>query len=84
MGAFGASFMYYSISIATAIVAIIIINRIMFTQKKRDPVYWDKRVFAEDNTKKTPLSAGDPSYQTYIANLEMKSGSKSGNCDCRN
>jgi len=83
MGTFGASFMYYSISIATAIVAIIIINRIVFTQKKRDSVSWDRRVFAEDNTKHTPLSAGDPSYQKYIASLEEKTGgSKSKNCEC--
>jgi hypothetical protein len=84
MGTFGPSFMYYSISVATAIVAIIIINRVVFTQQKRDPVYWDRRVFAEDNSKKTPLSAGDPSYQTYIARLEMKGGSKNGNCECTN
>jgi len=84
MGTFGAPFMYYSISIATAIVAIIIINRIMFTQKKRDHVYWNKRMFAEDNTKKTPLSAGDPSYQAYIASLEKRTGgSKAENCDCK-
>lgn len=81
MGTFGASFTYYSISVATGIVAIIIINRVMFTQKKRDHVYWDKRVFAEDNMKTTPLSAADPSYQAYISSLEGKKGSS--NCDCK-
>jgi len=83
MGTFGAPFMYYSISIATAIVAIIIINRLVFTQKKRDNMYWDRRVFADDNTKTTPLSAGDPSYQAYIATLEAKTGGSKGNCDCK-
>ena len=84
MGTFGANFMYYSISIATAIVAIIIVNRVVYTQTKRDPVYWHKRVFADDNMKKTPLSAGDPSYQAHIADLERRNGSKRDNCDCRN
>ena len=83
MGTFGAPFMYYSISIATAIVAIIIINRLVFTQKKRDNMYWDRRVFADDNTKTTPLTAGDPSYQVYIATLEAKTGGSKGNCDCK-
>lgn len=83
MGTFGTPFMYYSISIATAIVAIIIINRIVYTQTKRDNVYWDRRVFKEDNIKKTPLSAGDPSYQAYIANLEKKTGRSKENCDCK-
>ena len=82
MGTFGAGFMYYSISIVTLLVIIIIVNRIVFTQTKRDHVYWDKRVFAEDNKKTTPLSAGDPSYQAYINSLEKKTGSASGACNC--
>jgi hypothetical protein len=90
MGTFGTSFMYYSVGIVATLVVIIIINRIVFTQTKRDRTSWDRRTFSDDNTRQTPLKAGDASYKAYINKLEKKTAEASSHeghgdkCDCKN
>ena len=60
-GMIGGPFVWYSFGIVLLVVVMIIINRSMYTNKKRDMRLWNKRRFDDDNTKSSPLGPGDAS-----------------------
>jgi hypothetical protein len=80
-GMIGGAFIWYSMAIVIFIVVIIIINRSLYTQNRRDLRLWNKRRFDGDNTLESPLGRGDPSYQSYLASVRAKYGSTSS-CNC--
>ena len=65
-GILGRSFTWYSIGIVSILVLLITINRYMYTINKRDHRHWNRKNFAGDNSKPSPLGRGDASYLTYI------------------
>ena len=80
-GMIGGPFVWYSFGIVLLVVVMIIINRSMYTNKKRDMRLWNKRRFDDDNTKSSPLGPGDASYQSYLEGVRSKYGSSS--CSCK-
>jgi len=82
MGMVGTAFVWYSIAIVTLLVIMIIVNRSMYTEHRRDNRMWNRRTFDDDNKKLSPLGAGDVSYQKYMNDLKNTYGTKS-DCECR-
>ena len=82
-GMIGSAFIWYSVSIVIFIVVLIIINRSIYTQNRRDLRQWNKRRFDGDNKLDSPLGRGDPSYQSYLEGVRAKYGSSSS-CNCNN
>lgn len=80
-GMIGGPFIWYSVSIVIFIVVIIIINRSIYTENRRDTRLWNRRKFNGDNKMDSPLGRGDPSYQSYLQSLKDKYGSTSS-CSC--
>ena len=74
-------FVWYSMGIVLILNILIIVNRSMYTNTKRDSKYWNRRHFNGDNNLSTPLSLGDPSRQSYIDSVKNAySPSKSTTC----
>jgi len=76
-GMVGSGFVWYSIIIVLFIDIIIIVNRTMYTNLRRDPTYWNKRHFSEDNTLKSPVGPGE-----YVSAIKEQYGSRSSACNC--
>jgi len=81
-GLIGSAFIWYSLVVITILVVIIIVNRSMYTNNRRDTRLWNKRRFDDDNTKASPLGRGDASYQAYLDGVKSKYGSSSDSCNC--
>jgi hypothetical protein len=82
-GLIGSIFVWYSFIILCILVSVIVINRTMYTNYKRDSRQWNRVYFNDDNTKPSPLGAGDSSYHKYLNSLRSKYGnSDSGSCNC--
>ncbi len=76
IGAFPSSFVWYVIFILAIIVGIIIINRAVFTAKRRDRRFWNRRRFEEDQKKASPIGGGDTNHLDYIDAIRAKYGPK--------
>jgi uncharacterized membrane protein len=81
-GLIGAVFVWYSFIILCILVSIIVINRTMYTNYRRDQRHWNKMHFNDDNTKPSPLGRGDASYQEYLDSVRTKYGGSKTSCDC--
>jgi uncharacterized membrane protein len=77
MGMAGSGFVWYSIAIVIAIDVIIIINRSMYTNLRRDQTFWNKRHFDDDNTRESPIKDGG-----YVNTIRQQYGSKTNTCNC--
>jgi hypothetical protein len=77
------SFVWYSIGVLAVINVMIIINRSMYTNNKRDKQSWSKKHFDGDNTQGSPLSRGDASYQAYIDSVRSEYGASADSPSCR-
>jgi hypothetical protein len=75
------AFVWYSMGIVLILNILIIVNRSMYTNTKRDSKYWNRRHFNGDNKLSSPLSLGDPSRQSYIDSVKSTySPTKSTTC----
>lgn len=74
MGHIGGDFVWYSMTVLIIINAMIIINRAVYTNTKRDSKLWNKKRFSGDNGTKSPITMGDKSYQAYIDSVRSKYG----------
>ena len=72
MGQVGGDFVHYSIGVLTIINVVIIINRSVYTEKKRDTRAWNKKRFSGDNTMDSPIMRGDKNYLSYIDSVRAK------------
>ena len=61
---------------------MIIVNRSMYTDNRRDSRMWNRRHFDDDNTKRSPLGAGDVSYQKYMNDVKNTYGPSKSDCEC--
>ena len=77
------NFVWYSSSVLAIINIMIIINRSMYTNNKRDKQSWSKKHFSGDNTQNSPLSRGDASYQAYIDSVRSAYGESADSPRCR-
>ena len=77
------SFVWYSIGVLAVINVMIIINRSMYTNNKRDKQSWSKKHFDGDNAHSSPLSRGDASYQAYIDSVRSEYGASTDSPSCR-
>lgn len=68
-GIVGSGFVWYSMAIVLIIVVIIIVNRSMYTNTKRDAKFWNRRHFNGDNNMTSPMGLGDTSYLAYIDSI---------------
>jgi amino acid permease len=73
-GQLSGEFVWYSIGVLTLINVVIIINRSVYTNTKRDTRNWNKKKFGGDNTTDSPITRGDKNYQAYIDNVRSKYG----------
>jgi hypothetical protein len=74
-GVVPASFVWYSMGVLLFIVVVIIINRSVYTNTRRDTRYWNRKRFPGDNTMKSPLGLGDTSYLSYMDTVRGAYGS---------
>lgn len=81
-GVIGAAFIWYSFTILCILVALIVINRSMYTNYRRDKRQWNKMHFNDDNTKPSPLGRDDESYNTYLDEVQSTYGSTTTTTDC--
>lgn len=81
-GFLGESFVWYSIGVLAIINMMIIINRSIYTNNKRDKQSWSKKHFDGDNSQNSPLSRGDASYQAYIDAVRSKYGASADSPSC--
>lgn len=72
IGQVGRDFVHYSIGVLTIINVVIIINRSVYTEKKRDTRAWNKKRFSGDNTMDSPITRGDKNYLSYIDSVRAK------------
>jgi len=68
-GVVGAGFVWYSMAVLLILLIIIIVNRSVYTNTRRDTKYWNRKRFDGDNTVNSPLGRGDASYLTYIDSI---------------
>lgn len=69
IGSVGPAFAYYVAVIVIILISILILNRVFFTSARRDPVYWHKLRFNEDNTK-VPSTINNVSMQGLLDSLK--------------
>lgn len=73
---------WYSIGVITIIDVVIIINRSVYTNTKRDTKSWNKKKFNGDNSTNSPLSRGDKDYQAYIDSVRTNYGPTASTSKC--
>jgi len=83
-GLVGGPFVWYSMGILLVLNVIIIVNRSVYTNTKRDSKYWNRKHFNGDNTLGSPVSTGDPAYQEYLTTVKntYKPNKSSTCCSC--
>jgi hypothetical protein len=84
MGQVGGDFVTYSIGVVTIINVVIVINRSVYTNVKRDTRAWNKKHFRGDNTTNSPILRGDKNYQSYIDSVRTKYSPPATKCVCPN
>ena len=60
-GVVGAGFVWYSMAVLLILLIIIIVNRSVYTNTRRDTKYWNRKRFDGDNNMNSPLGRGDAS-----------------------
>jgi hypothetical protein len=85
MGQLSGEFVRYTIGVLTIINVVIVINRSVYTNMKRDTRTWNKKMFSGDNTTDSPIRRGDKNYQAYIDSVRAKYSTPAGTkCVCPN
>jgi hypothetical protein len=74
LGHLSGEFVWYSIGVLTIINVVIIINRAVYTNTRRDTRAWNKKKFGGDNTTDSPITRGDKNYLAYIDTVRAKYG----------
>jgi hypothetical protein len=74
-GVMGAAVVWYIMGILLLMIVLIIVNRAIYTNNTRDRRYWNKKHFADDYKKESPLTRGDTSYLSYIDSIRKAAGS---------
>lgn len=88
-GVVGAGFVWYSMAVLLILLIIIIVNRSVYTNTRRDTKYWNRKRFDGDNNMNSPLGRGDASYLAYIDSIRKEYPSPTkpssdcpANCKC--
>ena len=81
-GLLGGGFVWYSLFIILLLDVIIIVNRSVYTNTRRDTQMWNRKRFGDDNNKASPLERGDTSYQAYIDSVRKSYGAPESKCNC--
>jgi len=76
------NFVWYSMAVILVIDVVIIINRSVYTNTRRDTRFWNKKRFQEDNSRESPLARGDEDYQKYIDSIRSAYGASKSECNC--
>lgn len=72
MGHLSTEFVTYSVVVLSIINVVIIINRSVYTNTKRDTREWNKKRFRGDNNTDSPIMRGDKNYQAYIDSVRAR------------
>jgi hypothetical protein len=81
-GQVSGEFVSYSIGVLTVINVVIIINRSVYTNTKRDTRTWNKKKFGGDNNMPSPILRGDKDYLSYIDSVRVTYGPRRGPTQC--
>jgi len=81
-GIVGSAFVGYTLCIVVFLIIIIIVNRSMYTNTRRDTKLWNRRRFDGDNSTTSPLMLGDRSYQDYLDAVKAQYGTTSESTGC--
>jgi hypothetical protein len=81
-GLLGAGFVWYSMFVVMLLDVIIIVNRSVYTNTRRDTQLWNRKRFGDDNVKESPLARGDTSYQAYIDSVRKAYSAPESKCNC--
>ena len=81
-GLVGAGFVWYSMFVVLLLDVIIIVNRSVYTNTRRDSRFWSRKHFGDDNNKDSPLGRGDTSYQAYIDSVRGAYSAPESKCNC--
>jgi hypothetical protein len=81
-GLVGAGFVWYSMFVVLLLDVIIIVNRSVYTNTRRDSRFWSRKHFSDDNNKASPLARGDSSYQAYIDSVRGAYSAPESKCNC--
>lgn len=81
-GFLNALFVWYAMGVLMVLIVMIIINRSMYTNTKRDTRFWNKKRFDGDNTQVSPLGRGDVSYQAHIDSVRSNYGAPADSPSC--
>jgi FlaA1/EpsC-like NDP-sugar epimerase len=87
-GLVGGSFVWYVFLLLVLIVGLIIINRAVYTATTRDGRYWNRRRFADNNSRLSPIPAGQMTdyltklQTTYTPTTSGGGTSSDGSCVC--
>ena len=73
-------FVWYSMGAILFIVIVMIINRSIYTNTRRDTRFWSKKRFEGDNSRDSPLARGDASYQQYIDSVRLAYAAPNSAC----
>jgi hypothetical protein len=72
MGHLSREFVTYSVVVLSIINVVIVINRSVYTNTKRDTREWNKKRFTGDNNTESPILRGDKNYQAYIDTVRAR------------
>ncbi len=81
IGYLGMAFIVYVGLILGVILLILIVNRATFTSYRRDPRFWNRRRFGEDNVQKSPMAVGG--IQDYVDAVRSTYGSAREKESCK-
>lgn len=81
-GVVGGAFVWYSMAVLAVLNVMIIINRSVYTNTRRDGRMWSKKHFNGDGTQASPLARGDASQQAYIDSVRGTYGAPAGSPAC--
>jgi len=64
-GAVGKWFAIYVSAITATLLTLLVLNRIFYTSARRDPRYWNRRRFNEDNSKVPKSNINNPGWGDF-------------------
>jgi hypothetical protein len=79
-GAVGAGFALYVSSLVGILLGLLILNRVFYTSARRDPRYWNRRRFNEDNSKVPSSTINNPSWGDFWSSFATAMPAKPTTC----
>ena len=79
-GTVGAGFALYVSVLVGILLGLLILNRVFYTSARRDPRYWNRRRFNEDNSKVPSSTINNPSWGDFWSSFAKAMPEKPSVC----